>query len=246
MIIPLRLSRSLAVLVVLSGIVLLAGSSFAAPQVDVMVKSPYLIYPGVVGQMEVLWQLSGTYTSTVEWGTDLTYSSGSASSTEYGTANQHAYTFTDLLPATKYYYRITTLGTPYTGSFLSAPPSDTTRVKFLVYGDTRPSSTSGPADEHNTEAGVILAAINADPAYQTFTLFMGDYVYNGCTESFWSSQWFPFNEPNIRTLTANLPYAGCMGNHETYPTGSTSLFPKYFPYPFAGSRYYYSFDYGPA
>ncbi|HVP15083.1 MAG TPA: metallophosphoesterase, partial [Terriglobales bacterium] len=63
-------------------------------------------------------------------------------------------------------------------------------------------------------------------------------------ESYWSSEWFAFSYANMRNLTANLPYAGSMGNHETYPTGQTSLFPKYFPYPFAGGRYY-SFDYGP-
>jgi hypothetical protein len=249
---PVRNIRRLAALALLTGLAATAAhaarpgtlpapepTGVQAPQVDVMIKTPYIIYPGVVGQMELLWQLSGTYTSTVEWGTDLTYSSGSAASTEYGTANQHAYTVTDLLPATKYYYRITTLGVAYTGSFRSAPASGATQVKFLAYGDTR----SYP-DQHNTLAGVISNAINADPAFQTFTLFMGDYVYNGCTESYWSSEWFPFAQSNIRTLTANLPYAGCMGNHETYPSGQT-LFPKYFPYPFAGSRYYYSFDYGP-
>ncbi len=243
-----RLSRPLAAFVVLLGVMILTASSLAAPiappagpadaQVDVMVKTPYLIYPGVVGQMELLWQLSGTYTSTVEWGTDLTYSTGSAASDEYGTAHQHAYTITDLLPATKYYYRITTLDVSYTGSFLSAPASDATQLKFLAYGDTR----SYP-DTHNLVAGSISSVFAGDPAYQTFTLFMGDYVVNGGTESYWTSEWFPFGQPNIRSLTANLPYAGCMGNHETYPSGST-LFAKYFPYPFAGDRYY-SFDYGP-
>jgi hypothetical protein len=212
-----------------------------APQVDVMIKSPYLIYPGTVGQMEVLWQLSGTYVSTIEWGTDLTYSTGSALSSEYGTANQHAYTIGDLLPATRYYYRITTLGVAYTGSFLSAPAGSVTQLKFLAYGDTR----SYP-DTHNAVAGAILSAINADSTYQTFSLFMGDYVYNGGTESYWTTEWFPFAQTNIRTLTAKVPFAGCMGNHETYPSPpGTTLFTKYFPYPFVGDRYY-SFDYGPA
>lgn len=243
----------LAALVILFGLVamvpaLTAGPGTAspaspagaqAPQVDVMIKTPYLIYPGTVGQMEVLWQLSGTYVSTIEWGTDLTYSTGSALSSEYGTANQHAYTIGDLLPATRYYYRITTLGVAYTGSFLSAPAGSATQLKFLAYGDTRTYP-----DTHNLVAGAILSAINADSLSQTFTLFMGDYVANGCTESYWTSEWFPFAQINIRSLTAKVPYAGCMGNHETYPSGQT-LFPKYFPYPFAGSRYYYSFDYGP-
>ncbi len=245
---PVKPTMLLAAFVFLPGL-LAAEPSLAArpapaptgveqPQVDVMIKSPYLIYPGVIGQMEVLWQLSGTYTSTIEWGTDLTYSSGSDVSSEYGTANQHAYTITGLLPATKYYYRITTLGVSYTGSFLSAPTADATQLKFLAYGDTRTYP-----DAHNTLAGVINTAITAEPAYQTFTLFMGDYVANGGTESYWTSEWFPFGQANIRALTRILPYAGCLGNHELYPSGTT-LFTKYFPYPFAGSRYY-SFDYGP-
>ena len=214
-------------------------TSVMQPQVDLMLKTPYLIYPGVVGQMEVLWQLSSSYTSTFEWGTDLSYSLSSVQNNEYNSSNQHAYTITGLLPATKYYYRVTTYGVSYTGSFVSAPAGDATQLKFLAYGDTR----SYP-DQHNLEATALQGVINADPAYQTFSLFMGDYVLNGCTESYWSSEWFSFAYPSIRTLTANLPYAGCMGNHETYPSGTT-LFPKYFPYPFAGSRYYYSFDYGP-
>ena len=88
-----QVSVPLMLLAIFLGLVILASPRSAgarpapspaealSPQVDVMIKTPYLIYPGTVGQMEVLWQLSGTYTSTVEWGTDLTYSSGSASST---------------------------------------------------------------------------------------------------------------------------------------------------------------------
>ena len=58
-------------------------TSVMQPQVDLMLKTPYLIYPGVVGQMEVLWQLSTSYTSTFEWGTDLSYSLGSVQNSEY-------------------------------------------------------------------------------------------------------------------------------------------------------------------
>lgn len=47
--------------------------------------------------------------------------------------------------------------------------------------------------------------------------------------------------PGIRSMLAQLPYQVAMGNHEE----SGALFSKYFPYPFAGARYW-SFDYGPA
>src|SRR5512140_286278 len=43
---------------------------------DLTKKSPYLIYPGDNTEMEVLWQLTATATSTIEWGPDTTYSSG--------------------------------------------------------------------------------------------------------------------------------------------------------------------------
>jgi hypothetical protein len=224
----------LTIFVMLIGVV----GAVPAHAVDLMNKTPYLIYPGTPSQMEVLWRLSATAISTIAWGTDSSCSADSSTSSEYGTDHQHAYTISGLTPATKYYYRVTTNGVAYSGSFLSAPSAGATQLKFLAYGDTR----TYPA-AHDQVCGAIRSAINADSAYKTFTLFMGDYVENGCTESDWQFQWFSLGRANIRALTANLVYAGCMGNHETYPSGST-LFPKYFPYPFAGSRYY-SFDYGP-
>jgi hypothetical protein len=230
-----RVSDLLGPFLILVGL----GAAVPAHAVDVMNKTPYLIYPGTVGQMEILWRLSATATSTIAWGTDTSCATDSSTSVEYGTDHQHAYTISGLAPATKYYYRVTTNDVPYSGSFLSAPTAGATQLKFLAYGDTR----SSPA-QHDLVAGAMRSAINADSAYQTFTLFMGDYVYEGCTDAYWQFEWFSLSRANIRALTANLAYAGCMGNHETYPSGST-LFTKYFPYPFAGSRYYYSYDYGP-
>jgi calcineurin-like phosphoesterase family protein/purple acid phosphatase-like protein len=212
-----------------------------APQqilADPMVKAPYLLFPGARDQMKVLWQLSVTATSTIEWGTDLSYTTGSAQNDEYGSDHQHAYTITGLVPVTKYYYRVTTQGFSRTGSFLSAPEPDATRLEFMVYGDTR----SNPGT-HDNVARAMLSAIAADPAYQALVLNAGDDVSDGGSESAWTSEWFDPFYANIRALTASAPYAGCVGNHEM-SSGST-LFTKYFPYPFAGSRYY-SFNYGPA
>jgi hypothetical protein len=69
---------------------------------------------------------------------------------------------------------------------------------------------------------------------------MGDLVTNGNLESYWSSDLFNPEYPNIRHLLANVPLMACRGNHE----GSAALFGKYLPYPFI-NKYYYSFDYGP-
>ncbi len=216
----------------------LAAPAAAAlePQVDLTLKAPYVIFPGDATQMKVLWQLTATATSTIDWGTDTDYALGSAQTTEYGIDHQHTYTITDLVPGTKYYYRVTVEGVAHSGSFVAAPPADASQLKFFAYGDTRTNATI-----HDQVAAAMNAAYAADPAYQSFTLFVGDEVTSGGTESYWTSEFFNPIYGGIEQLIANLPFQACMGNHE----GTGVLFMKYFPYPFVGSRYW-SFDYGPA
>jgi hypothetical protein len=210
----------------------LPGSALA----DAMKKQPYLIYPGTPSQMQVLWQLDATATSTLEWGTTTAYGTGSVQSDEYGTDHQHTFTIPDLEPSTKYFYRVTTAGFAYPGSFTSAPPGNARRLKFLAYGDTR----TNPAT-HDGVAGAMTAAFTADPAYQTLSLFMGDFVGTGNNETYWTNEFFSPAYTRIRALLANLPLLSAMGNHEN---SSPVLFTKYFPYPWVSGRYG-SFDYGP-
>jgi hypothetical protein len=203
---------------------------------DPIKKQPYLIYPGDPAQMKVLWQLSATTTSTIEWGTDASYSAGSASSDEYGTDHQHAYTIAGLAPSTRYFYRVTSGGFAYTGSFTSAPAPGEDHLKFFAYGDTR----TYPAT-HDQVAAAMMAVYAADPAYQTMSLFMGDFVATGNSETYWTNEFFSPAYPNIRALIANVPLQSAMGNHEN---SSPVLFTKYYPYPWVAGRYW-SFDYGP-
>ena len=202
-------------------------------------KGPYLIYPNVNTQMTVLWQLDATTSSSnIAWGTDTTYSLGSAATTEYGTDHQHKYNITGLTPGTKYYYRVTVSGVPFTGSFTAAPAASATNVKFFMYGDTRTYPAS-----HNAVAAGMNATYAADPAYQTIALFAGDWV-NSDSEATWTSEWFTgtSTSTNIYTFIKNVPLSGCIGNHES---GGT-VFKKYWPLPFSNNpRYNYSFDYGP-
>jgi hypothetical protein len=221
----------MAALIVVLG---LAGGS-AAHAADLMRKQPYLIYPGNPTQMQVLWQLTDVATSTLEWGADSTCALGSVANAEYGGDHQHAWTIEGLTPATKYWYRVTTDGVPYRGSFTTAPNAWATKLKFLAYGDTRTYPVT-----HNQVAGAMLSSIAADSAYQTLSLFVGDYVTSGTIESSWTTEFFDPALTNVRQLMAGLPIQGTMGNHE----GTGELFVKYFPFPFAGGRYW-SFDYGP-
>jgi hypothetical protein len=215
-----------------------AGSAIQAERIptDLTRKQPLLIWPGDVTQMKVVWQLTSTAPSTIDWGVDTTYAVGSQITAEYGADHQHTYTITGLAPAQKYYYRVTTAGSPvYKGNFNSAPSPNATDLKFFVYGDTRTNTS-----EHNLVAGAMVSGYTAEPAYQSLVLSVGDLVATGGTESVWDSEFFNATYTNIRALTAHLPYHSCMGNHE----GTGILFAKYFPYPFQGGRYW-SFDYGP-
>ena len=94
-------------------------------------KGPYLIYPNNNTQMTVLWQLDVTAGCTIAWGTDTTYSTGSAGTTEYGTDHQHKYNITGLTPGTKYYYRVTAGSNNWTGNFYAAPASECDSCEIL-------------------------------------------------------------------------------------------------------------------
>jgi hypothetical protein len=203
-------------------------------------KGPYLIYPGNNTQMTVLWQLDSSATCTIVWGTDTTYSDGSANTTEYGTDHQHKYTITTLTPGTKYYYKVTVGAGFSTGSFRAAPPATASNVKFLLYGDTR----TYPAI-HDTVCAAMVNTFETDPNYQTILLHDGDFVENGTIESYWTDEFFDPALLNIREMLANIPLNGAQGNHERQGGGPGYFYLKYWPYPYVGG-YYWSYDYGPA
>lgn len=201
-------------------------------------KNPYLLYTGKNTEMLILWQTAGTKSCRVDWGTDLTYATGTQQTTEYGTDHQHKFTITGLTPATKYYYKVTVNNTESKiGDFITGAADNETAVSFYTYGDTR----TYPAN-HDAVAKKILDEIALDPKSQSIMMFNGDFVQYGNTEESWTNEFFDPQYTNIQTLISRIPYLTTMGNHE----GQGLLFAKYYPYPqFVSGRYYYSFDYGP-
>jgi predicted phosphodiesterase len=185
--------------------------------------------------MQVSWQWSSTATFQVQWGTDQTYSAGNASVTAYDATNRlYKYVMSGLTPGAKYYYQVVVGSQCSRGTFYAAPSSSANSVKFFAYGDTR---TNGGT--HNSIAGKLIANYTADPALQTMSLHVGDWV-NSDGESNWTGEWF--NQPNIRTLTANISMMGVRGNHE----GSNATYWKrYWPQPYQAGGLYRSFEYGP-
>jgi hypothetical protein len=212
-----------------------------APTVDflelTLPKGPTLIYTGSNTAMRVFWQWGETSTFKIEWGTDESYSSGNADVGEYDVDNHlYAFDFHDLQPGSRYLYRISLNLSAVTGSFTAAPAADTRTLKFISYGDTRTNP-----DQHDAVAKQIVHLFQGDPAYQTFNLFVGDFVTSGDLEESWQNEFFNPAWKYIREEVANLAFLPVMGNHE----GGGQLYTRYFPLPFVRARYT-SFDYGPA
>jgi hypothetical protein len=202
----------------------------------VMRKAPYLVYEGDNTKMKILWQLNSTAPCAINWGVDTLYSLGNEQTSEFGSDHQHAYTITNMTPSSKYYYRITADTNTFTRSFRAAPPSYATHTNLIVYGDSR----SYPAD-HDQVADAIVSTCSADSSFQSVIVSVGDLVNDGDQESDWDTELFDAGYSHIQEMLGSMPYQVAMGNHER----SGKLFSKYFPYPFAGGRYW-SFDYGPA
>ena len=198
-------------------------------------KAPYIIYSDVQSEMNILWQTDSIAVCSIEWGLDTLYTLGNTEVLEYGEDHQYRQVITELLSNTKYYYRVHSNEEIYSGTFLSAPSSESSELKFIAYGDCR----SQP-EIHDEIAEKVIAAFTEDNAFQTFVLSSGDLVYDGNIEEEWDEFFFNSSYLNISTVLANMSFLSTIGNHD----GTGELFMKYFPYPYYSDRYW-SFNYGP-
>jgi len=214
-----------------------AFTGAANPQTRVnLLKGPTLIYTGQNTSMRIFWQHSQRARFRLDWGLSQDYELGSALVDEYDPLHHlYAYTIDGLQPGQRYVYRIVREDEYASGSLRSAPPDGTSAIKFVSYGDTRTLP-----DMHNAVAGQVLDLIESDPQYQTFNLFVGDWVSNGDLEANWEAELFAPRLVNIRALLGSLAFLPAMGNHEA----SGGLFQRYFPIAYTAARYG-SFNYGP-
>ena len=233
--------RSRISVIAIAIIMLCASSAFATTP---FLKDPYLLYTGTISEMTVHWQLDSQQQCLIEWGTDTTYSMGSALTDEYTRDHLHIHTITELTPTVHYYYRVSCSGSEIKGNFHAAASTAATNVSFMVYGDTRTNYMT-----HDSLVAVMVAQYAANPDLQTVFLHSGDLVYTGGLESSWQNEFFSDEQLNLRQLMREVPMVACLGNHELYSDTAmhidTPLFGKYLPYPYVDRRYW-SFDYGPA
>ncbi len=208
-------------------------------------KAPYLLYTGANSEMMAIWQLDVMQNCTFEWGTDISYGLGNVQTSEYGDDHQHSFTMTGLVTGMMHFYQVSSGGTSFQGSFLSAPAESATETKFMVYGDCRTNYMT-----HDLLAEQMISTYMANPDYQSIVFTLGDMVEFGATDSIWQNEFFSDTMAHLKQRMLELPYVACLGNHELYYYGytgldvDTPLFGRYFPYPFVERRYW-SLDYGP-
>lgn len=202
-------------------------------------KEPYLIYEGKNTEMALHWQLTQTASCAVSLGTDSSYLIGTYISSEYGNDHQHKYLFTNLTPATKYYYKVIAEKDTFKNTFFSAPDTNAANVKFLAYGDSRSFPLA-----HNVLAATIMESFSG--GYQTISIGVGDYCDDGGSEESWDNEYFSPSLTNVRKLMGSIAIQGTIGDHE-YDGDGGELYRKYLPYPFVSQfGKYFSFEYGPA
>jgi hypothetical protein len=196
-------------------------------------KSPYLIFNGNNTQMTVLWQTTVGGTSEISWGLDTSFNGGTQSVSEIGPDHIFRHLLTGLTPGQKYHYRVVLSDTTATGLFVAAPAENDPTALFL-YGDSR-SNTA----EHARVAAEMVSYYSVNPALHGIALHTGDLVTDGEDPQYWDDDLFSPSYPDLSRFLSEVPLQATMGNHE----GDGVLFSTFFPYPFAGGRYW-SFDYG--
>jgi len=246
--------KQLVALGLVAGFSMLGTSAFAGvlPLPGNLKKAPYLTYPGVPTQMQIQWQDTVSQSDTIVWGTDTTYSLGSATVPNQGAVpqnssigtpaawtalaaaqasnNQHFYTITGLTPNTTYYYQVSDAnGVVYgTGSFMTAPPVGQTHVKFMAAGDSR-SQPTALAAEMQELSHIYSGATAIDPEYQRLLLLNGDWVSTDANAN-WTSEYFT-NDSDIVNFSANTPMNGAKGNHDN-TSGYSKWFGMYESFPY--------------
>lgn len=144
-----------------------------------------------------------------------------------------------LAPGTAYEYRLR--DGQRAGEWQKLRADDGRTFSALVFPDSQSNDYSGWQE-------LAHSAYERNPDTDFF-INMGDLVDNGEDHRQWEA-WFDAVAP----LSANIPVAPIMGNHETYDQNWKVRLPRaylaQFAVPEVGSelfhRYYYSFDYGPA
>lgn len=201
---------------------------------DSFLVSPYLQW-GTQTSMTILWETTDSATTTVEYGVALPNAAGpnyASSVSIEGSRLLHEVTLPDLVPATKYVYRVRSMQND--GQLLVSPVStfktnvrDEDAIFFVFVGDS----------QYNRQTPWAWATI-AERIFEerpNFIVHAGDLVDQGTKKTDWTEHFFPGGEKAMR----RYPMYTVLGNHEQ----DAQLYYDYMVNP--EPEYYYTFRYGP-
>jgi len=205
--------------------VALCGVAQADPREHTMLKGPYLqdLAPTSI---TVMWQLDSPAAARL-----VVEGPTGEKAQEVEAARIAEARIADLLPATRYRYRVEVEGTVWRGEFATAPEIGAeVPFSFVVIGDTRYS-----LDAHRR---VVERMAQEVP---DFVLGTGDMVDEGHRQE----QWQQFFDVENQMLRDNV-YFPAVGNHDRQGRGRTAdTYRSYFSVPENGgeSERYYAFSY---
>jgi len=110
----------------------------------------------------------------------------------------HRVYLNNLIPDSKYYYSISENGANYQGNFITAP-KDNVNFTFAIMGDCRSQV------KIHSKISEDIAAHNPN-----FSIYLGDLCFSS-SYSAWKDEFFI---PAELKLSANVPFANAIGNHE--------------------------------
>ena len=203
------------------------------------VVRPYL-QNATPNSISILWETDSDSPSIVEWGLVqfLNESTSGNSFTNYGNSKIHTVDLTDLIPNTRYYYRVV-VGNYGSYSdlhdFITPPdPSSEASFRIIAMSDMqRDGSNPNKFDEiiHDGVIDYLSDEYSDDIAEElAMVLIPGDLVVTGSSYYEWQNTFF---EPS-EDLFSHVPLYPVFGNHEA----NTDYFIKYFHLPDNGTPEY--------
>jgi len=221
-------------------------------------------------QITVMWQyptgyygLSHNY---IEWGTTNAYGNSAVVYNNIMVDNLNTYTITNLLPNTKYFYKITDNGNAYVlyGEFLTPPDNNSSQIYFYANGAKTPDNAQS-INYYDQICGEISSQIMNNPASQSFLIHTNGFV-TADNKEFWRDEFFKDNTLTS-FLRSRMTIIGGITNYERKekcldyndqiindkPDGIGQNFRMYLPFnysnPYLNSNqdfeYNHSMDYGP-
>jgi predicted phosphodiesterase len=208
------------------GLILIAGYStlhlWQVSRKRPQARGPYL-QSVTSGSVWVVWDTTRPVIGNVEYG--LTSNLGQMAE-EVKDSLHHEVRLMGLEPYTAYYYRV---DGGQTATFRTAADTDQTAFRYVVFGDTRGSSSIHRA--------IVKQIVKSSP---DFVIHTGDLVESGRSKSEWD-RFFQIEAP----LLGMAPFFPTLGNHEDHdPKRLGSHYLDIFHLP--GNELWYAFDYGNA